>query len=83
MYSVLRSGTVRKSMRTVDEKQNISLLWPYNIVVNSSILQFDVEKCHFLVDLDLPVATALEPRYVQDTETWQKISSYPFLDAAR
>ena len=33
MYSVLRSGTVRKSMWTVDEKQDISLLWPYNVVV--------------------------------------------------
>ena len=46
-------------------------------------LQFNVERCHFLVDLDLPVATEMEPRYTQDKETWKIIAKFPFLDAAR
>ena len=29
MYCVLRSGTIRKSVHAVDEKQDISLVWPY------------------------------------------------------
>ena len=28
LYCVFRSGTIRKSVRAVDEKQDISLLWP-------------------------------------------------------
>ena len=28
LYCVFRSGTIRKSVQAVDEKQDISLLWP-------------------------------------------------------
>ena len=46
-------------------------------------LQFELSKCHFLVDLDLPVGSPLEPRYAQETKTWKTIAKYPFLDPAR
>jgi alpha-1,2-mannosyltransferase len=44
---------------------------------------FDVERCHFLVDLDLGVSTELEPNYSQQSDRWTVIKSIPFLDAAR
>ncbi|PNF36246.1 Alpha-1,2-mannosyltransferase ALG9 [Cryptotermes secundus] len=44
---------------------------------------FDIERCHFLVDLDLGVTTDFEPNYAQQTDQWTIIKSIPFLDAAR
>lgn len=45
--------------------------------------QFDISQCHFLVDLDLPSSSQLEPRYIGDTHTWQLVTKYPFLDTER
>lgn len=44
----------------------------------------DVKHCTFLVDSHLPStqATSLEPSYIHDESTWQKVSCLPFLDAA-
>ncbi|KAI7894344.1 Alg9-like mannosyltransferase family-domain-containing protein [Mucor mucedo] len=41
------------------------------------------DECDYLVDLDLPLhsASELEPRYIRDTEHWQVLSCYPYLDA--
>ena len=47
------------------------------------MLQFEVSRCHLLVDLDLPVTSPLEPRYAQDTSNWKIAAKYPFLDPAR
>lgn len=44
---------------------------------------FELSRCHFLVDLDVPVSSEREPRYTQDTATWEMLISYPFLDASR
>lgn len=44
---------------------------------------FDLSRCHFLVDLDIPVDSEREPRYAQDSATWEVLVSYPFLDAGR
>lgn len=43
----------------------------------------DVKRCNFLVDSWLPSqeATALEPAYVEDEGTWEKVQCLPFLDA--
>ena len=46
-------------------------------------LQFPLDKCHFLVDLDLSETTPLQPRYSQDTTQWETLVKYPFLDAKR
>ncbi|KAH8597220.1 glycosyltransferase family 22 protein [Bisporella sp. PMI_857] len=45
----------------------------------------DLRTCHFLVDTYYPGAKAsnLEPNYVTDAETWERISCFPFLDASR
>lgn len=43
-----------------------------------------VESCDYLVDLDFPehpVESALEPRYMTMTDTWEKVDCRPFLDA--
>lgn len=37
--------------------------------------------CHFLVDSDYPTSSIRNPRYSIDTQTWQIVSSVPFLDA--
>ncbi len=40
-----------------------------------------LEECHFLVDLDKPDAeTKLEPRFSLDTDRWETVISYPFLN---
>ncbi|CAI8037241.1 Alpha-1,2-mannosyltransferase ALG9 [Geodia barretti] len=44
---------------------------------------FHLEKCHFLVDLDLPKTTPLQPRYSQDTGHWETVVRRPFLDTRR
>ena len=42
-----------------------------------------LDKCHFLVDLDLSETTPLQPRYSQDTARWDILVKRPFLDANR
>ncbi|XP_043284847.1 alpha-1,2-mannosyltransferase ALG9 [Venturia canescens] len=44
---------------------------------------FDVEKCHFILDLDLGTETILEPNYSHQPEHFTVIKSSPFLDASR
>ena len=46
-------------------------------------LQFPLDKCHFLVDLDLSEATPLQPRYSRDTAQWETLVKRPFLDTKR
>ena len=47
-------------------------------------LQFEIAKCHFLVDRDNEHKdTSLEPRYIVDNNTWTVVHRYPFLDAER
>ena len=46
-------------------------------------LQFDIEECHFLVDLDTGVSNDLEPCYSCDDKNWHVVAKYPFLNAAR
>ncbi|KIP10081.1 glycosyltransferase family 22 protein [Phlebiopsis gigantea 11061_1 CR5-6] len=44
----------------------------------------DVDACDYLMDSDFPlhpVSTALEPRYVVDNSTWERVYCDPFLDA--
>ena len=43
-----------------------------------------MNACDYLLDLDFPKhpqVGAREPRYVADTETWERVSCQPFLDA--
>ncbi|KAK4498297.1 hypothetical protein PRZ48_010955 [Zasmidium cellare] len=44
----------------------------------------DVKRCNFVVDVQLPSteATKLEPSYINDTQTWEKVKCLPYLDAA-
>jgi alpha-1,2-mannosyltransferase len=44
----------------------------------------DVKRCTFLVDSHLPStqSTALEPSYIQDEQTWEKVKCLPYLDNA-
>ncbi|KAK7864504.1 hypothetical protein R5R35_003118 [Gryllus longicercus] len=44
---------------------------------------FDVNQCHFLVDLDLGVETEREPNYSQQKNQWTIHKSIPFLNAAK
>ena len=47
-------------------------------------MQVPVEECDYLIDLDFPlhpISSALEPRYATMTDTWERVSCYPFLDA--
>lgn len=41
------------------------------------------DECDYLVDVDFPLqtASALEPRYIRDTENWEVLTCYPYLDA--
>ncbi|XP_066915895.1 alpha-1,2-mannosyltransferase ALG9-like [Clytia hemisphaerica] len=43
----------------------------------------NVEKCHLLIDLDLPTASEHEKNYSQIKNKWQIIYSKKFLDASR
>ena len=47
------------------------------------IVQFDIEDCHFLVDLETERHSELEPCYACDKDRWHLVASYPFLDASR
>ncbi|XP_025078630.1 alpha-1,2-mannosyltransferase ALG9-like [Pomacea canaliculata] len=42
----------------------------------------DISRCHYLVDLDVPTESSLEPRYAA-LEDWTVVASAPFLDAGR
>ena len=46
-------------------------------------MQFDINDCYFMVDLDVPSSSDLEIRYAQDHKNWHLVASYPFLDASR
>ena len=43
----------------------------------------NITSCHYLVDVDFPVETPLEPRYSQNSEDWQVVVSSEFLYTAR
>ncbi|KAG1077041.1 hypothetical protein G6F42_025112 [Rhizopus arrhizus] len=49
---------------------------------NTTESAFMVE-CDYLVDVDFPLrpASPLEPRYIRDTEHWEVMDCFPFLDA--
>ncbi|KAK3605574.1 hypothetical protein CHS0354_005879 [Potamilus streckersoni] len=40
-------------------------------------------RCHYLVDLDLPKETELEPRYAANLDEWKVLASIKFLDVSR
>jgi alpha-1,2-mannosyltransferase len=44
----------------------------------------DLKRCNFVVDVQLPStkATTLEPSYIDDHQTWDKVTCLPYLDAA-
>ncbi|KAJ8920727.1 hypothetical protein NQ315_004866 [Exocentrus adspersus] len=48
-----------------------------------SSLYFDLNKCHFLLDLDLGKETKLEPIYAKKRDRWKVIKSYRFLNTER
>lgn len=45
--------------------------------------QISINKCHYLVDLDLPNYTELEPKYSQQIDDWRIVSSHLFIDTSR
>lgn len=50
----------------------------------TNLFQVDVSTCDYLIDLDFPLhprAAPHEPRYVTDTDTWDKVTCHKFLDA--
>ncbi|KAG8968253.1 mannosyltransferase [Tulasnella sp. 425] len=57
---------------------------------NQEVLEFyaDISTCDYLIDSDFPLRHSdsrpadLEPRYVADTATWDKVYCHEFLDAA-
>lgn len=44
---------------------------------------FDINKCHFLIDLDLGRETKLEPIYAKKRDRWKVVKSVPFLNAEK
>lgn len=46
-------------------------------------LQFDISKCHYLVDLDTVSEAPREPRYAANKDEWISIAYKPFLDSSR
>lgn len=46
-------------------------------------LYFDINKCHFLLDLNAGRETVLEPNYASKTDRWKVLKSYPFLLAEK
>lgn len=46
-------------------------------------LYFDVNKCHFLLDLDVGRETDIEPLYARKRDKWKIVKSLPFLDVQR
>ncbi|XP_026938135.1 alpha-1,2-mannosyltransferase ALG9 isoform X1 [Sagmatias obliquidens] len=43
----------------------------------------DINKCHYLVDLDTVRETSREPKYSSNREEWINLAYRPFLDASR
>ncbi|XP_008544878.1 alpha-1,2-mannosyltransferase ALG9 [Microplitis demolitor] len=43
---------------------------------------FDIDKCHFILDLDTGVETELEPNYSKQTDNFTIIKSAKFLDSS-
>ncbi|XP_013415358.1 alpha-1,2-mannosyltransferase ALG9 [Lingula anatina] len=43
----------------------------------------NISKCHYLIDLDLPRETKLEPRYSQQKNNWKVLTTTQFLDPSR
>lgn len=46
-------------------------------------LYIDLNKCHFLLDLDLGRETELEPIYAKQRDKWKVVKSYRFLNVER
>lgn len=46
-------------------------------------LYFDINKCHFLLDLDVGRETELEPNYSKQRDKWKVVKSLPFLNAEK
>lgn len=46
-------------------------------------LQFDISKCHYLVDLDTATEAPREPRYAANKDEWVSVAYKPFLDSSR
>lgn len=46
-------------------------------------LYFDINKCHFLLDLDLDKYSDLEPNYSSQKDKWRLIKDVPFLNTAK
>lgn len=44
-------------------------------------LYYNINHCHFLLDLDLGKETDLEPNYAKRTNQWKVVASYKFLNA--
>jgi alpha-1,2-mannosyltransferase len=44
---------------------------------------FNLNRCHFLLDLELDRETELEPNYAKMKDRWKAIKSYKFLDAEK
>lgn len=49
------------------------------------VRQTQLSHCSFMVDSSFPGAepSALEPDYINQTDTWEKLTCEPFLDASR
>lgn len=43
-------------------------------------LYFDINKCHFLLDLNTETDSDLEPNYALNTKDWNVLKSFPFLN---
>lgn len=46
-------------------------------------LYFDINKCHFLLDLDVGRETELEPIYAKKRDKWKLVKNLRFLDAEK
>lgn len=44
---------------------------------------FNVSKCHYLIDLDIPTETEFEPRYSEIINEWKILSSSKFLHSSK
>lgn len=48
-----------------------------------SSVYFDINKCHFLIDLDLGRETKLEPIYANKRDRWKVVKNVAFLNAEK
>lgn len=44
---------------------------------------FDINKCHFLLDLNLDRETELEPIYAKQKDKWKLVKALPFLNTEK